>query len=72
MHPYRAPYVPEAKRCIAVHRDGTRLAFGVMAGSGAVEALIGLGHGLVPSAASLFGASCFVVGSAWLLRHRHD
>ncbi|HTR55434.1 MAG TPA: hypothetical protein VMJ10_32370 [Kofleriaceae bacterium] len=69
-HPYRAASSPEHEPKIAAGDDGLRLAFAVMTFTGAIEVGIAIVHPGTPPTAIVFGASCFVAGLAWLLRHR--
>ncbi|HUJ60673.1 MAG TPA: hypothetical protein VLX92_19360 [Kofleriaceae bacterium] len=70
-HPYRTPPTsPQPEPRVATGDDGMRLAMGVMAFTGAIQVGIGIVHPGTPSAATVFGASCFVAGLAWLSRHR--
>ena len=70
MHPYRTPTPPDPETRVAVTDDGCKLAFGVLTFVGAVQVASALLHAGPPSAQTLFGASCFIAGFAWLIRHR--
>jgi len=70
-HPYRTPpSSPEPEPKVATGDHGMRLAVGVMTFTGAIQVGIAIVHPGTPSAATVFGASCFVAGLASLLRHR--